>query len=82
MIKYEGTRNFHMDGPANFWQQSKEFDTLAQAQAYVEVCESGRVITWAVHRNLPGCLPEWKYSSCALTVWEDGRWREQNIHGW
>lgn len=60
-------------------QVEREFDTLEAAVAFVDEVGSGRVITWAVGPNLPGCLPLEKYSSCALRVCNDGVWSGVDI---
>lgn len=80
MIKYEATRIYAPTAMSGYRQTEQEFDTMEAAKAYVEEHTSGKVITWAVYPNNPGCLPAMRYSSCALTVFENGEWRGINIH--
>jgi hypothetical protein len=57
----------------------EEFNSEAEAKAFAETLPEAKLITWAVHPNLPNALPKDVYNSCALRVWKDGAWRNINI---
>lgn len=83
---YEATRTFLKgDDYSTYRQTEQEFDTKEAAKAHVDQCQDedyrgGKVITWAVSPNLPGCLPAERYNSCALEVFDNGAWKGVNIH--
>lgn len=87
MIKYEGIRIFAPTETTKFRMAEQEFDTKEEAQAYVEADQDelgwcgGKVITWHVGPNLPGCTPELKYSSCGLELFDADKmaWRGVDI---
>lgn len=60
---------------------STDFDTPEAAAAACEAAGSGQVVKFHVERNMPGCLPEFVYRSCALWTLEAGVWTARSIFG-
>lgn len=58
----------------------EDFPTEEEAKAAVEKAGGGRVVKFAAYYNLPGCLPEIRLSSIWMKVYENGEWRDCNIH--
>lgn len=79
MIKYQGRRSYAPTATTPYRTEEQEFDSMEEARAYAEATGAGSVVTWHVGPNLPGCLPELRYSSCALDVFDNGAWRGVNI---
>lgn len=60
----------------------EEYDNLEQAKHMAELLDSCELITWRVEPNWGNSLPKVVYKSLALSVWENGKWRECFIHGY
>jgi hypothetical protein len=58
---------------------TQEYDTLEEAEAKAETFPRAEIISWNVSRNLPNAKPDFVYRSCAVRIWEDGKWRGIDI---
>jgi hypothetical protein len=59
---------------------SEDFDTEAEAIAAVEQAGGGSVVKFAREHNMPYCKPDIVHRSIWLKVYENGEWRQPNIH--
>lgn len=57
----------------------QDYATAGEAIAAVEARGSGSVVKFHISPNMPGCLPEKVYRSCALWNYEGGEWTEFDI---
>jgi hypothetical protein len=58
-----------------------DYPTADEAATAVEAAGSGSVVKFHVERNMPGCLPEFVYRSCALWTLDGGVWTARSIFG-
>jgi len=52
----------------------QDFDTPEEAIAQVESIGAGTVVKFVGSANMPHCLPEIVYRSCAMWSYQNGEW--------